>query len=378
MIKKIKFGIALFIGVLLITYFSLPYYVKKAAIYQQPDVDDYKIFENREVKNATAQPWNKAVRYGKLKMLDKWHNEFRNFETVSYVIVQNDSLLYDEYWDGYSDSTISGSFSAAKSIVSLLIGIANDEGKIGSLDDLAYKYLPDFPNLNNLDLTIRNLLTMSSGLNWDEGYSSLFSQTTESYYGNDLKKQIHNLMFVETPGRIHRYESINTVILGLILQNATGKTITDYAQEKLWKPLGAQHPALWSVDNKNGVEKSYCCFNATALDFAKIGQLVLNNGVWNGKRIISERYLKLATSPAVYLKDETNAVLTYYGYQWWIINYKGMEIPYARGILGQYIFVIPQKNAVVVRLGKKRSSFRNGNVTSDILLYLDAAFSMLK
>ena len=378
MIKKIKFGIALFIGVLLITYFSLPYYVKKAAIYQQPDVDDYKIFENREVKNATAQPWNKAVRYGKLKMLDKWHNEFRNFETVSYVIVQNDSLLYDEYWDGYSDSTISGSFSAAKSIVSLLIGIANDEGKIGSLDDLAYKYLPDFPNLNNLDLTIRNLLTMSSGLNWDEGYSSLFSQTTESYYGNDLKKQIHNLMFVETPGRIHRYECINTVILGLILQNATGKTITEYAQEKLWKPLGAQHPALWSVDNKNGVEKSYCCFNATALDFAKIGQLVLNNGVWNGKRIISERYLKLATSPAVYLKDETNAVLTYYGYQWWIINYKGMEIPYARGILGQYIFVIPQKNAVVVRLGKKRSSFRNGNVTSDVLLYLDAAFSMLK
>jgi CubicO group peptidase (beta-lactamase class C family) len=154
--------------------------------------------------------------------------------------------------------------------------------------------------------------------------------------------------------------------------------VSEYASLKLWQPLGAQQNALWSLDKENGHEKAYCCFNATALDFAKIGQLILNKGKWNGQQLISEAYLQQATQPADHLKSESGSAVDFYGYQFWIIQHKGMRIPYARGILGQYIFVIPQKNAVVVRLGKKRRTDRVGEHPSDVLLYLDAAFSVLK
>jgi CubicO group peptidase (beta-lactamase class C family) len=141
--------------------------------------------------------------------------------------------------------------------------------------------------------------------------------------------------------------------------------------------MGAEQDALWCLDHENGLEKAFCCFNSNARDFARWGQLVLNDGSWNGKQLISETYLKQSISPADYLTDETGKKVDYYGFQWWIIDYKGYQIPYMRGLLGQYVFAIKEKNAVVVRLGHKRSDELIGPNRKDIFVYLDAAFNIL-
>ena len=165
----------------------------------------------------------------------------------------------------------------------------------------------------------------------------------------------------------------------MIIEKATKKKLANYASEKLWKPLGAKNDALWCLDKKDGTEKAYCCFNSNARDFARIGQLILNDGMYNDIQVVSKKYIDEATKAATHLSDENGKVVDFYGYQFWIIDYLNYKIPYARGILGQYIFAIPGKNAVVVRLGHKRSDTRtkDKHVPDDIYLILDAAMDIL-
>ena len=141
--------------------------------------------------------------------------------------------------------------------------------------------------------------------------------------------------------------------------------------------MGARNPAYWSLDN-NGSEKAYCCFNSNALDFARFGQLYLNNGKWNGVQLVPEWYVKESTVPANYLVDEQGNAITKYGYAWWTRQHKQHLVYYARGILGQYIFVVPDKNMVVVRLGHKRDKSGDDDHPLDIAVYLDAAFDICK
>jgi len=274
--------------------------------------------------------------------------------------------------------SVSNSFSAAKSIVSLLIGIALDEKKIADLDQKVGDFVEAYKYGSKSKLTIRQVLTMSSGLNWKETYSTPFSTTAKAYYGNDLKSLIEGLDVVEKPGIYFEYLSGNTQLLAMIVQSATGMSISKYTSEKIWKKIGAQNDALWNLDSKDGMEKAYCCFNTNVRDFARFGQLILNKGNWDGKRIISAEYIADATSSKKYLKDKiTGDAVDFYGFQWWVINYKGMKIPYMRGILGQYVFVIPDKNAVVVRLGHTRSKEIINHHPKDVYDYLEDALLIL-
>jgi CubicO group peptidase (beta-lactamase class C family) len=194
---------------------------------------------------------------------------------------------------------------------------------------------------------------MSSGSNWDEAYANPFSVTTEAYYGSDLHKTATGVTIKKEPGTYHKYKSGDTELLGLIIEKATRKSLSQYASEKLWQPLGAEHPALWSTDKKNGNEKAFCCFNSNARDFARIGQLMLDSGRWKGNTIIDPAYYSQSIT-ACNIQDESGRPCNYYGYQWWIAPaYPGVF--YARGILGQYTIIIPSKHIVVVRLGHKRS-----------------------
>ncbi len=171
-----------------------------------------------------------------------------------------------------------------------------------------------------------------------------------------------------------------TQLLAFLVEKATGENISSYVSRKLWTPLQAEENALWSLDKKEGMEKGYCCFNSNARDFARFGQLILNNGYWNGKQLISESYLKEATTPdTTLLFTEYNETNHCYGFQFWHLNYKGMDIPYMRGILGQYVFIIPDKNAVVVRLGHKRSKTRTSqHYPDDIDTWLAAALDIME
>lgn len=334
-------------------------YLFKAVYYNFAGIDDYKIFDNNTVKNGPGQPWPVSGSYNKTKCPDSLNQLLSEIKTVALLVIKNDSLLYEKYWNGYSDSSWSNSFSMAKSITSLLTGIAIREGKIKSVNEPVGNYLPEFKEGLAAKLKIKDLLTMSSGSNWDEAYSNPLSVTTESYYGTNLYKTATGVKIVREPGTLHSYKSGDTELLGLVLQKATGRTLSDYASEKLWQPLGAQHPALWSTDKNNGNEKAFCCFNSNARDFARIGQLMLDSGKWNGKSIIDSAYYTQSIT-ACNIPDDDGLDCDYYGYQWWIRP----EFPgvfYARGILGQYVIIIPSKKTILVRLGHKRSDrWRNG------------------
>jgi len=375
--KKRTKIILIIVSILTITYFSLPKYAQRALIYQKVGIDDYTLFYNRTVKTGDPQFWEIDT-VNNLKLDKETLNKFEDFKTIAYLIIKDNKIIFEKYWGNYGQESLTNSFSAAKSIVSLLIGAAIDDGYIKSIEQPISDFIPEYNNKTNKKLKIKDVLTMSSGLNWDESYGSLFSTTTDAYYGTDIKKLIYSLKVVEAPGKRFKYLSGNPQLLAMVIENATGKTISDYTSEKFWQPMGAVHDALWCLDDKNGTEKAYCCFNSNARDFARWGQLILNNGIWNNDTLISPNYIKEATTPASYLKDKENKSLNFYGYQWWIQHIDNISIPYMRGILGQYVFVIPNENAVVVRLGHKRSSKKTNHHPDDTYLYINTAKKLLK
>lgn len=336
----------------------------KAAYYNFANIDDYEKFSNHTVATGTPQPWSQSGLYNKTGCPDSVNALLENLGTVGLLMVKNDSVRFEKYWDGYSDTSRSGSFSMAKSITSLLIGVALKEGKIGSLQDPVGKYLPEFSAGDKARIRIVDLLTMSSGTDWSESYINIFSVTSEAYYGSDIYKTATGVKAIHPPGTLHYYKSGDTQLLGLILEKATGKSLSDYASEKLWQPLGAEHPALWSTDHENGHEKAYCCFNTNTRDFARIGKLMLNSGKWNGRAIIDSAYFAQSVTPCG-IKDTKGNACDYYGYQWWI-DPLHPEIFYARGILGQYIIVIPSKKMILVRLGKQTSPIREHTVPKEV------------
>jgi CubicO group peptidase (beta-lactamase class C family) len=338
-------------------------YLFKAIWYNYVDIDDYKIFKNNTVTTDVHQPWDTAAAYNKASMPDTLQQMLKDLETVAVLVIKNDSLLFEQYYEGYNDSSWSSSFSAAKSIVSLLIGAALKEGKIHSLQDPVGNYLSEFASGKKASIKIIDLLTMSSGTDWDESYASPFSVTTQAYYGTDIYKVATSVNVIHTPGTLHSYKSGDTQLLGLILEKATGKSLSAYAAEKLWQPMGAEHPALWSLDHTGGHEKAYCCFNSNARDFARFGKLMLDSGRWKGTEIITPEYYAASIKPCM-IPDESGQPCDYYGYQWWI--YPGQPIFYARGILGQYVIVIPDKKLIMVRLGKKRSDVRINGAPAEV------------
>jgi len=376
--KKIIIRISLSVAIVLVIVIVMaPAHYRMAIIHGHANIDDYRIFTNRIVKNAQPIPWQHDSTYNLLKIKPDQLVKFDSLGTTAFVVIRDKKLVHEEYWDGGSDTTRSNSFSAAKSIISILIGCLYDEGKIKSFDQPVTDFLPEFTNTNGFTLRIKDLLTMSSGIDWDEGYSSLFSPTTKAYYGKNLAEQVLALEVKSQPGVLFEYQSCDTQLLALTVEKVSGKSVSEFASEKLWKPLGAEHPALWSVDRNDGVEKAYCCFNSTALDFARIGQMVLDSGQFNNHQIVSKAYIEQATTPATMLRGEDGDSCYYYGYQFWMLTHKGNQVIYARGILGQYIFIIPAINAVVVRLGTDRSKEYHNHAPKDVFTYLDEAYRIL-
>lgn len=378
--KESRFWIKLVWGLVIILFSSIVAlwitgysFVFKTLVYTYPDIDDLDTFNSRMVTDKSGRPWPVSTQYNKINPSPELQSVLKEYETVAFLVVRNDSLLYEEYNDGYSTVSQSNSFSVAKSIVSILVGIAGTEGKL-NLDDKVGKYIPEFSKTRNSKLTIRHLLMMSSGLNWDESYSSLFSKTTEAYYGSDLKGQMKKLKVVNEPGQLFQYMSCNTEILGMILEEVTGKKLSDYASEKLWVPLHAEQPAFWSLDDADGMEKAYCCFYSSARDFARIGKLYLDSGKVDGRQLVPLDFVKESLTPNR-LKDDDGNTVDYYGYHWWLATCNDHPIFYARGILGQYIVMVPDMKLIVVRLGKKRGE-KSGNHYQEMMEYVKGAIQM--
>jgi CubicO group peptidase (beta-lactamase class C family) len=231
------------------------------------------------------------------------------------------------------------------------VGIAIEEGSIRSVEDPVTDYLPELaardPRFDRI--TLRDLLTMFSGIRyWDTDLPWPWADDTYTYYGIDLREIGLNRTEVERPpGREWHYNNYNPLLLGLVLERATGMSVSEYMSDKLWRPLGVEHAATWNLDSESsGFEKMESGLNATAANYARFGQLFLRGGKWNGTRIVPEDWVDAATA-----EDTTTDPADFYQYFWWI----DVERPgrfYALGNLGQYIYVAPDADAVIVRTGR--------------------------
>jgi CubicO group peptidase (beta-lactamase class C family) len=377
--KKILIGcIAVLLLANIIVWFTGTTYIYKALVYQQPNIDDLSLFDYNTIKNNSAKtPWKIGSDYNTKTLTPELRTILDSFESVAFLVIKDDSIRHEEYHEGYSDSSYSNSFSMAKSIISILIGIAVDEGAIKNIDDPVGNYIEEFKEGDKAKITIKHVLQMASGLNFQESYSTPFNHTTDAYYGKNLKKLILSLDVMEEPGTVNRYKSGDTQLLELILKSATGKTVSEYASEKLWSKIGAEHEARWSVDHEKGDEKAYCCFYSNARDFARIGKLYLNEGMWDSTRVISKSWVEASVTPNG-LPDETGSKTNNYGLQWWILNQDNEKVFYARGILGQYIIVIPSRKMVIVRLGKKRSQEKINNHPKDLYTFVEQSMLIFR
>jgi CubicO group peptidase (beta-lactamase class C family) len=340
-----------------------------------PDIDELKLFSFHDVSAGEAQPWPVSVRYNRQVIPDSTLGKFAQYQTVGFLVVKNDSLLHEQYWEGYDEHSVVNSFSMAKSINAILIGVALKEGLIRSLDEPVSNYLPEFAEGERAKITIKHLLTMSSGIDFREGYGSPFTWPAEAYYGPDVDAITMNVSCKEAPGKTWYYKGGDSQLLGIILKKVTGKSIADYASEKLWKPIGAEEKAFWSTDEK-GMEKVSCCFYTTARDYARLPKLYMQQGNWNGQQIVDSQYVKESLTIADLTDCDTGKKIDKYGYQWWMLKYKNHNIFYMRGIRGQYVFAIPDLNMIVVRLGHKRDAVKVDDMPIDVFTYLDCAFAM--
>jgi CubicO group peptidase (beta-lactamase class C family) len=283
---------------------------------------------------------------------DRAFDEFlRGTGTLGFVVLEDDLLVYERYFGGADRQTRQTSFSVAKSFVSALIGIAIDEGLIGSVTDPVTEYLPELserdPRFERI--TLRDLLTMSSGIRYEEQSLPLpWGDDVDTYYGTDLRDLgLSATQIVRPPGQEWLYNNYNPLLLGLVLERATGTSVSDYMATKLWQPLGAEADATWNLDSEgSGFEKLESGLNATPVDYARFGELFLHAGEWNGQRIVSEDWVREATSA-----DVTTDPAGHYQYFWWIDTQRPDRF-YALGNFGQYIYVAPDAGAVIVRNGR--------------------------
>ncbi len=327
--------------------------------YNFASIKDYKIFKERTIeKGRVTFHFPKPVYPHIPEKITLDTADVVPFEdyitqdgTVAFLIIQNDSIQYEKYFQGYDRSSIVPSFSMAKSITSMLIGLAIADQYINSVHDPVSQYIPDIKHKELAQTTILDLLQMTASLKFDENYKNPFGHIAGFYYGQNLRKRSKRLRIEKSPDYQFEYKSGNAQLLGLILDRALPEEITlsHYLQEKIWKPLEMEFPASWSIDDEkeHPIERTFCCINARAIDFAKLGRLYLNEGVFKNQRIISKDWIAQSTKV-----DTSNGSAWNYQYQWWLPTQKGDFM--AVGLLGQYLYVNPNKNLIIVRLGKKK------------------------
>jgi len=326
----------------------------RTIVYNDPGMEDYKILPYSHVKATNYQPLPESSRYNTFKLPDSLWQELQQTQTIAFLIFQHDSLIYEWYAKGYSDSSHTNPFSVTKSITSILTGIALKEGKIKNLDEPVGNYYEPYKRADLSGITLKHLLTMSSGLNYHDDLNPV-GQLAHLYYGRDLPKFVNTLKKEKEPGYEFRYKNADPEILGIALRNAVGMSITDYATDKLWGPIGAAHDAYWLTDHKGGMEKTYCCFHTDARDIARIALLYEHMGNWHGLQIVDTSYVKASLTPINIPDGERgdSVICHRYGYLWWLRDIDGKIDYRADGLRGQYIGTLPDKDIIFVRLGKR-------------------------
>jgi CubicO group peptidase (beta-lactamase class C family) len=392
-----KGKIKICISLSLILFIVTGCYSIRAIRYGNPSINNYKKFPTVEIQKAqTSFTFLKKINNQLQTYLD---SSLLGSNTNSFIVIKNDTLIYEKYFNNYDSSQLHTSFSVAKSFVSILLGIAIDQGKVKNTNEPITNYIPELLKNDKRfkDITIQHVLDMRSGVNLKEYSHNPFGKMSKLYFGKNNASLIFSLGIKEEPNKRLDYTSINTQILTMIIERSTGVKINEFMQQQLWTPLGMQSNASWSIDSyKNKNIKSFCCINAIPLDFAKFGRLVLNEGNWNGKQIVSKEWINTSTNKDEFFK-RMNGFMSYHN-QWWgagdthVMFKDSLEgetyktthpftgkvkksvrgvynvVPeisgafYAEGKHGQMIYINPNNKVIIVRLGndsKKQYTVNN-------------------
>ena len=280
-------------------------------------------------------------------------------DTTAFLVIHKDKLVFERYGSGYQRDSVNTSFSSVKSLDSLLIGLAIQDGYIQSVQQPITGFLPEFIGTPFEKITLENLLTMRSNIDYREGLF-WFSDDAKTYYAPDLQTLALTRLREDKSyhGQFH-YNNYHPLLLGIILSRATGKAPAEYFSEKVWQKIGAEFDASWSLDSeKTGFEKMESGLNFRAIDYAKLGSMLLHEGSVNGQEIINKEWIKestIAKNPLT-MADSDSAFLAErnvsYQYMWYSIkNAKGGHDFFAAGKYGQFLYVSPENETVIVRTG---------------------------
>lgn len=326
-----------------------------------PRINNIKL-PNEFIQNGTT--------YNTWKYLD-------SSDTQGFIFIQNDTIQYENYWRGQEEDKQHISWSMAKSFVSALFGIAMDEGYIKSIDQTVDEYLPELKGSGYDGVKIKDVLQMSTGVKFDETYSDPNSDINRYWegfgFGKSQDKFASTLINQRPPGTYNQYVSINTHVLGMIIVKATGRSLTDYLEEKIWKPIGSEFDAYWLADGE-GMEMALGGLNACLRDYAKIGRLYLNKGNWNGTQIVPANWVEKSISiTEEYLMPQSknsSDIGIGYGYQWWIPDGNEGEFM-AIGVFNQYIYINPTTNTIIVKNSANRNYYDGNNPYRSSLVHIE-------
>jgi CubicO group peptidase (beta-lactamase class C family) len=358
-------------------YRSTPnFYLTRAIFWRESDYKDLQRFPGRTIHNAPPTFRFKELpkhndyasqieAIGNRSTNGSFENYLDSSGTTAFLVVKDEKLLYEKYFNGHDERSLSTSFSMAKSFTSALVGIAIDEGYIKSVDEPITNYIPELLKKDKRfeSITIRNLLTMSSGIKYEEGGFLPWSEEaddTKTYYATNLRELALNCQIEGKPGEYFEYNNYNPLLVGMILERATRMPVSRFMETKLWRPMGMEADGSWSLDsNKDGFEKMESGVNARARDFARFGMLFAKEGSWEGEQLISRRWVEESTRPDISTDPSQD-----YQYFWWVNTPEGSNHFSAQGNYGQYIYVAPEKDLVIVRLGKEEGEKGYGYWTS--------------
>ena len=334
-------------------------------------IDDYTFFDNSVIASKDSKAWPFHKSYNKISATKKLLKLHKSQGTVAYVIIKNDSLIYEAYYDNYNENSKSNSFSMAKSYVCGLLGKAIMEGYIKNLEQPVGDFFPQYSEGLARKVTVGDLASMASGSSWKENYYWPINITAKAYYGKELEETIFGLSTVKIPGQSFEYSSGDTQLLAMVIEKATGKKLYNYLSESLWIPLECENDALWQVDSEaNDLVKAYCCIASNAKDFARLGKLYKDFGRWKGAQILDSAFVAKSIKPR--FKDSPQ-----YGYGFWLKAQNDKSFFMMEGHLGQCVIVSPSDNLIVVRLGHGKESFGRNPYNGDISVYIEEAYKML-
>jgi CubicO group peptidase (beta-lactamase class C family) len=342
-------------------------------------IDDAANFPQAVVASNIPKPWPLDPRAAQTTIAPDLLQFLSTERSAAFLVIHQGQLLHERYFEPYTANSRTNVFSMAKTVVTLLTGAAVADGFMPSFDAPLATYLPEYVNdTNGSAATLAQLSAMTSGHDWTEHYYLPLNPTTELYFGGDAAGTVLAQGFERAPGTAFEYSSASTQVLAVALQRALQArqpdlTLASYLSQRLWQPMGMEGDASWSLDRpraEGGMEMAYCCLHSSARNFARFGQLLLQDGRWGDEQLLPADFVQRMTRP--------NGFVDYHGHSLWMDPNHRAPFYFMQGHLGQYVIVVPSAQLVVVRLGqvRHRTYSRHPKIPDEIYRYVDEGLRM--